>query len=230
MCELGRQWSADHRNRLIKVPATPAGLDALEPSGGRGVKLNVTLIFTMRQYLAARDAIWRGARARANLDDFKSVYSIFVSRLDVYTEKAVPAASPRGAGMVGILNAKRIWAENQHFWSGRPTPLRTGDRLRQHGHEEAQRSALEICRGLCRQRHPNQSAGHQRGRPAERTAASLAKSIGCRRDEVVEEIDRLVDMQRLEETLMSEGIAKFATRRRSLLALVAEKRPSMAPR
>ena len=117
------KWSAGHKNRLIKVPATPAGLDALERLAAAGVKLNVTLIFTSRQYRAARDAIWRGARSRANWDDFKSVYSIFVSRLDVYTEKAVPELSPAAQGMVGILNAKRVWAENQAFWAERPTPL-----------------------------------------------------------------------------------------------------------
>ena len=121
--ELGRQWSASHKNRLIKVPATPAGLDALERLAAAGVKLNVTLIFTARQYRAARDAIWRGAGSRADLGNFKSVYSIFVSRINVYTEKAVPELSPAAQGMVGILNARRVWAENQAFWAERPTPL-----------------------------------------------------------------------------------------------------------
>ena len=77
-----------------------------------------------------------GRRRRKSLDGFKSVYSIFVSRLDVYTEKAVPQLSPAAQGMVGILNAKRIWAENQQFWAERSTPLAAGDRFRQHGHEE----------------------------------------------------------------------------------------------
>jgi hypothetical protein len=40
--ELGRQWSAGHRNRMIKVPATPAGIDALEELAASGVTLNVT--------------------------------------------------------------------------------------------------------------------------------------------------------------------------------------------
>ena len=57
--ELGKQWSAGHRNRMIKVPATPAGLDALEELCASGVTLNVTLIFSDRQYRIARDRIWR---------------------------------------------------------------------------------------------------------------------------------------------------------------------------
>ena len=74
-------------------------------------------MFTERQYQLARDAIWRGAKRRKDgLHDFKSVYSIFVSRVDVYTEEHVPDLSPAAQGMVGIVNAKRIWRENQEFW------------------------------------------------------------------------------------------------------------------
>ena len=47
---LGKQWSAGHQNRMIKVPATPAGLDALEELAAHGIALNVTLIFSTRQY------------------------------------------------------------------------------------------------------------------------------------------------------------------------------------
>ena len=63
--ELGKRWSDGHRNRMIKVPATPSGLAALEDLAAAGVTINVTLTFTPRQYLAARDAIWRGAAAVA---------------------------------------------------------------------------------------------------------------------------------------------------------------------
>src|SRR5947209_15181440 len=88
--ELGRQWSAGHKNRMIKVPATEGGLAALEELAAAGVTLNVTLIFSERQYKIARDAIWRGAQRRKSLDGVKRVYSIFVSRLDVYTHNHVP--------------------------------------------------------------------------------------------------------------------------------------------
>src|SRR5262249_1995776 len=77
-----------------------------------------------RQYVAARDAIWRGAQRRKSLDLFKSVYSIFVSRVDVYTEKHVPGLSPAAQGEVGIVNAKRIWKMNQDFWPKHHLPLK----------------------------------------------------------------------------------------------------------
>ena len=60
--ELGKRWSSGHTNRLIKVPATEAGLGAVEELAAAGVTLNVTLIFTDDQYTRARDAVWRGAQ------------------------------------------------------------------------------------------------------------------------------------------------------------------------
>src|SRR6516164_11699708 len=115
--ELGKKWSAGHKNRMIKIPNTEGGLGALEELAAAGLTLNVTLTFSPRQYVAARDAIWRGAQKRKSLDGFKSVYSIFVSRVDVYTEKHVPQLSPQAQGQVGIVNAKHIWQMNQRFWA-----------------------------------------------------------------------------------------------------------------
>src|SRR5262249_21449710 len=121
--ELGKKWSKGHQNRMIKVPATPAGLAALEELCAAGVTLNVTLVFSEQQYRTARDNIWRGAQRRSRQDGFKSVYSIFVSRLDVYTEKHVPELSPAAQGQVGIVNAKRIWRQNREFWAGKNLPI-----------------------------------------------------------------------------------------------------------
>ncbi|RLS41931.1 MAG: transaldolase, partial [Planctomycetota bacterium] len=92
--ELGKAWSAGHTNRMIKVPATPAGLACLEELSAAGITLNVTLIFSSRQYQAARDAVWRGAQRRKDPRSLKSVYSIFVSRIDVYTAAKVPSLTP----------------------------------------------------------------------------------------------------------------------------------------
>jgi len=121
--ELGKKYAQGHKNRMIKVPATPGGLAALEELCASGITLNCTLIFSERQYLEARAAIWRGAQRRKSLDSFKSVYSIFVSRLDVYTEQHVPNLSAHAQGLVGIVNAKRLWSLNQKFWADKNLPL-----------------------------------------------------------------------------------------------------------
>src|SRR6185437_16341485 len=102
--ELGKKWSEGHKNRMIKVPATAAGLDALEELAAYGVTINVTLCFTERQYKVSRDAIWRGVqRRKSGLNGFKSVYSIFVSRVDVYNAKQVPELSKDAQGKVGLV-------------------------------------------------------------------------------------------------------------------------------
>ena len=53
--EQGKRCGVGRANRLIKVPATDAGLDALEELCAAGVNLNVTLIFSERQYNIARE-------------------------------------------------------------------------------------------------------------------------------------------------------------------------------
>ncbi|MEN6406904.1 MAG: transaldolase family protein [Thermoguttaceae bacterium] len=223
---LGRQWSQGHQNRMIKVPATPAGLDAIEELAASSVTVNVTLIFSPRQYQIARDAMWRGAQRRGDLSQFKSVYSIFVSRLDVYTDKAVPELSPAAQGMVGILNAKRIWAENQRFWLDRPTPLRQEIVFASTGTKkpsDAPWKYVEALAGSDIQTNPpaTNDAVARSGRTFTRQVDRLPPPA------VVDEIDRLVDLQKLEATLMAEGIAKFAAPQKSLLAMVAKKmRPS----
>ncbi len=224
---LGRQWSAGHQNRMIKVPATPAGLDALEELVASGVTVNTTLVFTARQYRAAREAVWRGAQRRERLDDFKSVYSIFVSRLDVYTEQKVPELSAEAQGMVGILNAKRIWAENQEFWARHASPLDQEIVFASTGTKRPDDPPWRYVEAFA-------GSDIQTNPPATNDAVAASGRSFTRRvdrlppDVVAGQIDRLVDMEKLEATLMAEGIDKFANPQKALLALVAEKRSSVA--
>jgi len=222
--DLGKKWSAAQSNRMIKVPATTCGLDALEALAAASVTINVTLMFTERQYLAARDAIWRGAQRRKDgLRDFKSVYSIFVSRVDVYTEEHVADLSPAAQGMVGIVNAKRIWQENQKFWKDK------GVRLQQ---EIVFASTGVKKRGEPPDKYVAAFAGGdiQTNPPATNEAVEKSQKPYTRQIEkmppasIVSEIDRKVDMEVLERLLMEEGIRKFAEPQKALLQLIAEKR------
>jgi transaldolase len=226
--ELGQKWSAGHKNRMIKVPASRAGLDALEALAAAGVTINVTLMFTERQYQLARDAIWRGAaRRKAGLGDFKSVYSIFVSRVDVYTEKHVLELSPAAQGMVGIVNAKRIWRENQEFWKDK------GLRLQQE--------IVFASTGVKKPRDPPDkyveafAGGDIQTNPMATNEAveKSPKTYARRIDQtpalsIVSEIDRKVDMGAMERNLMEEGIKKFAQPQKTLLTLIAQKRASIS--
>lgn len=221
--ELGKRWAAGHSNRMIKVPATPAGLAALEEMAAAGITLNVTLIFTSRQYQAAREAIWRGAQRRRSLEGFKSVYSIFVSRVDVYTEQHVPSLSPAAQGQVGIVNAKRIWQENRDFWRAQATLCQQEMIFASTGVKKAGESPWKYVAAFA-------GSDIQTNPPA--TNDAVAKSgveFSSQVDklpsrEVLEEIDRLVDFAKLEAVLMDEGLRKFADPQKALLQLIAEKR------
>lgn len=221
--ESGKQWAADQPNRMIKVPATPAGLDSLEELAAAGVTLNVTLIFSPRQYQAARDACWRGAQRRDSLEKFKSVYSIFVSRVDVYTEKHCPQISAAIQGQIGIVNAKRLWAENCQFWSQHPTPLQQEIIFASTGTkkpEDPPTKYVAAFAGSDIETNPpaTNDAVQDSGITFQRTVDKLPS------DEVLAEIDREVDVEHMEQVLMEEGIQKFADPQKALLSLIAEKR------
>ena len=153
--------------------------------------------------------------AQADLDGFKSVYSIFVSRVDIYTEKAVPELSPAAQGMVGILNAKRIWTENQAFWAQRPTTLHQEIVFASTGMKKPNEMPWKYVEAFA-------GSDIETNPPATNDAVAKSMLVFTRRvdefppKEVIEEIDRLVDLGRLEATLMAEGIVKFARPQKSL--------------
>jgi transaldolase len=81
-------------NLLIKIPGTPAGLPAIEEATFAGIPINVTLLFSREQYLAAANAHLRGLERRIQAGqspDVRSVASLFLSRWDVAVSKEVPA-------------------------------------------------------------------------------------------------------------------------------------------
>jgi transaldolase len=226
--ELGKKWSAGHKNRMIKVPATAGGLGALEELAAAGVTLNVTLIFSERQYHIARDAIWRGAqRRKVGLDGFKSVYSIFVSRVDVYTEKYVPTLSAAAQGQVGIVNVKRLWQLNQQFWKDKNLKLQQEIIFASTGVKKPTDPPDKYVEALA-------GSDIQTNPPATNDAVEKLNKTYTRQVDklppkaVLDDIDAKVDQAKLEEKLMEEGTAKFADPHKALLKLIGEKRAHLA--
>ena len=96
-------------NLFIKIPGTPEGLPAIEEAIFAGVPINVTLLFSREQYVAAAEAFLRGIERRiaAGLKpDVDSVGSLFVSRWDGAVAGKVPAAL---TNQLGIAIAGRIY-------------------------------------------------------------------------------------------------------------------------
>ena len=100
---------AQRPNLLIKIPGTKEGLPAIEEAIFAGIPVNVTLLFSDDQYLAAAEAFMRGIERRIDAGlkpDVGSVASIFVSRWDVAVSGKVPDPLHN---QLGIAVAKRTY-------------------------------------------------------------------------------------------------------------------------
>jgi transaldolase len=100
---------ADRPNLFIKIPGTEAGLSAVEEGIYAGIPINVTLLFSREQYLAAAEAYLRGIERRldAGLSPaVASVASVFVSRWDAAVANEVPDAL---RNQLGIAIAQRTY-------------------------------------------------------------------------------------------------------------------------
>src|SRR5262249_45814156 len=107
--------AAARPNLFIKIPGTKEGIPAIEEAIFSGVPINVTLLFSREQYLAAAEAYVRGIERRvaAGLNPHVgSVASLFVSRWDVAVTGKVP---PALQGQLGIAIAKRTYRAYREF-------------------------------------------------------------------------------------------------------------------
>jgi transaldolase len=117
-----RRWGAliSRPNLMVKIPATPEGIPAIEEMIAEGRNINITLIFSLEMYRRVIEAYLRGLERRVSagqpVREIASVASFFVSRIDTEADrrleariKADPAASERARGLLGrvaIANAK----------------------------------------------------------------------------------------------------------------------------
>jgi len=102
-------------NVMIKVPATKAGLPAITALIGKGVSVNVTLIFSNERYSEVIDAFIAGMvqakSAGLDLSSIHSVASFFISRIDSAVDKELKAVGNQDLlGKVAVANAHRAYA------------------------------------------------------------------------------------------------------------------------
>ena len=99
----------DRPNAMIKVPATPEGIPAIRELIGRGVNVNVTLIFSLDMYDRVREAYIAGledlARAGGDLGAVASVASFFVSRVDTAVDGILER---RGGGLESLMGRAAV--------------------------------------------------------------------------------------------------------------------------
>jgi transaldolase len=113
----------DRPNLLVKIPATMAGLPAIEDCIARGRSINITLIFSLDRYRAVVEAYLRGLeRLVAGGGDpskVASVASFFVSRVDTETDKRLEElGNTKLQGRLAIANAKLAYRHFEETFTG----------------------------------------------------------------------------------------------------------------
>ncbi len=120
--EARRLFTAISRpNVMVKVPATPEGLPAISTLIAEGINVNVTLMFSIQDYLDVSEAYLAGLEKSTNsggdLSRVASVASFFVSRVDVAVDKLLPDDSPL-RGKIAIANAKTAYLRFRETYEG----------------------------------------------------------------------------------------------------------------
>jgi transaldolase len=123
LTEAQRLWKLVNRpNLMIKVPATPEGVPAIEALIAQGINVNATLIFSLSQYEQVAMAYIRGLEKNPSPGKVASVASFFISRIDTVIDKSLEnVGTPEGLGMCGksaVACAKLVYRRlNEIFYS-----------------------------------------------------------------------------------------------------------------
>jgi transaldolase len=124
IAEARRLWFDVARlNVMIKVPATSAGIPAVEVLIAQGINVNITLMFSLEHYEAVASAYRHGLTRHAGRH-VSSVASIFVSRLDAVADPLLQAIgtpeAQRLRGTIALANARRIYRRFVEIFHGEP--------------------------------------------------------------------------------------------------------------
>ncbi len=248
--EVRRLWGeVDRPNLMVKVPATPEGVAAIETLTGEGINVNVTLMFSLAHYEAVAAAYVAGLeRLAARGDDaalrrVASVASFFVSRVDSKVDPRLEAIGTPEAlalrGTVAIANSKLAWRRFREIFHGpRFAALAARGARRQRvlwGSTSTKNEAYSDVLYVEELIGPETvntippatvDAYRDHGEPADR--------LGSGMEEAAARIDTLarlgVDLDEITEDLQREGVAAFADSYDELLATLETKRRALVAR
>jgi transaldolase len=246
--ERARQlWSLVSRpNLLVKIPATPAGLPAIEAAIAEGISVNVTLMFSVEVYRAVARAYIAGLRRRlaagGAVGRIASVASFFVSRVDTKVDKALDAVGTDAAlalrGRAAIANAKLAYeAYGEIFGGPEFADLRAAGARVQRCLWASTSTKNPAYRDVL---YAEELIGPETvdTLPAETIAAFLdhgvvARTLDAGVDEARTALAAIeaqgISMQRATDELLAEGVTAFARSFDELLAAIDAQRQALAP-
>ncbi|HYK89176.1 MAG TPA: bifunctional transaldolase/phosoglucose isomerase, partial [Acidobacteriota bacterium] len=238
IAEAKRLWKeVDRPNIMIKVPATPEGIPAIEKLIGAGINVNITLMFSLGHYEAVAQAYLRGLEKSPDPRRVASVASFFVSRVDTVVDRSLDAVRTPEAtslkGKIAIANSRLVYQRFREIFHGKPfeSLRRRGARVQRvlwasTGTKNPAYSDILYVQELIGPDTVNTlppatlNAFRDHGKPrptldenveAARAALSRLKSLG-------------IDLNQITEQLLADGVEAFATSFNSLKAGLDKKR------
>jgi transaldolase len=228
-------------NVMIKVPATPAGIPAIEALIGEGINVNVTLIFGLDTYESVAEAYLAGleklSAAGGDVSKVASVASFFISRIDSAVDTALADMNNEALqGKIAIANAKMAFARSHAIFSG--------DRWRKLADQGARVQRLLWASTGTKNptysdtRYLDELIGQDTVNtvpPATLDAfldhGAIAPTLGQGLDKARSQLKQLaglgIDLDAITQTLQDDGVASFAKSFESLMAGVAAKRDQL---
>ena len=228
---------ANRPNLLIKIPGTKQGLPAIEEAIFAGVPINVTLLFSREQYVAAAEAFLRGIERRINagLNPYVgSVASVFVSRWDVAVADKVPE---KLRNQLGIAIAKRTYKaasallssprwQRMYNLGGRPQRLLWAST----GTKDPKASDILYVKALAAPFTVNTiPEGTLKALATHTELGELLPVDGGNSEEVLGQFAQAgIDIDALATELQEEGAAAFVKSWNDLLAVISSKTASLS--
>ncbi len=242
IAEARRLWQAvDRPNLMIKVPATPEGIPAIEALIAEGININVTLIFSLAHYEAVAHAYIRGLARCPDPHRVASVASFFVSRVDTVVDRALEAIGTPEAlalrGKIAIANARMAYRRFREIFYGEPfaalraqgarvqRPLWASTSTKNPAYSDVLYVEELIGPDTVNTLPPAtlnafRDHGQVRGITLEEGLAEAEKALAH-----LKELD--IDLEAITEQLQRDGVAAFAASFDQLMEALAEKRRSI---
>jgi transaldolase/glucose-6-phosphate isomerase len=233
--------AVDRPNVMIKVPATPAGIPAIEALIGEGININVTLMFSLAHYNDVTSAYIAGLEKLAStcgdLSKVASVASFFVSRVDTAVDRALDeVGNEELQGKIAIANAKVTYARFHEVFSGEQwerlaaqgarvqRPLWASTSTKNPVYPDTLYVDALIGADTVNTVPPaTLDAFLEHGT----VAATLESEMDKAREQLDQLADQGVDLEAITEKLQEDGVASFANAFESLMSSIAGKREEL---